>query len=108
MRVSAMIVRAGLAPLNMIARGYQDWACVATDLGDGPVAVWSLVAMDRDRWLLPGMRVTIDVDMPRVGGTTCFAVDPATVPPIRDLVAAGDPVVTDPRGSRSTAHQAYR
>jgi hypothetical protein len=103
MKVSAMIVRAGLAPHNKLVVGYRDWAGVVTDLGSGPTAFWSVIALDRDRWLLPGMRVDIDVDPKKIGGVNCFDVDYATVPAIRDLVAASDPLVTDPRAARRAA-----
>jgi hypothetical protein len=106
MKVSAMIVRAGLAPLNMTGRGYSDWVCAATDLGGGPVAIWSIVKLDRDRWLIPGLQVTLNVDPKRVGKVRCFTVERSSVPPIRDLVAANDPTVADPRGGRTAARMA--
>ena len=49
MRVSATIVRAGLPPANTTAIGYQDWICAVTDVGDGPIAVWSIDRLDKDR-----------------------------------------------------------
>ncbi len=100
MRVSALIARAGLAPLNKTAIGYKDWVCAVTDLGSGPVAIWSLVRLDKDRWLLPGLTVTIEVAPDKVGQHECFSVEWAGVPTVTEACAAGHPAYADPRGVR--------
>jgi hypothetical protein len=106
MRVSATIVRAGLPPANTAAIGYQDWICAVTDVGDGPIAVWSIDRLDKDRWLLPGARVNLDIDPGKISRISCFRLDWSSVPTVEELVARGDPVVTDPRGARTAAKEA--
>lgn len=105
-RVTAMIIRAGLPPANMNVRGWGDWVIAVVDLGRGPVALKAVVELDRDRWLVPGTMVAVNVDPARVSDVRAFQVDWASVPPIQDRVAAGDPTLADPRGARNAAAHA--
>jgi hypothetical protein len=97
MRVTATIGRAGLPPMNVTAPSYGDWVTVLTDIGGGPVRVTSVVKLHPDRWLLPGSQVVIDLEPNRVGKVKSFTIDWSSVPPIRDRVAANDPILADPR-----------
>jgi hypothetical protein len=106
MRVNALIVLAGLPPLNMTARHWGDWVWAVTDIGNGPVTIRSVVDLDRERWLVPGTPAVIDVDPARLDQVRPFTVDWSSVPPIQDRVAANDPVLADPRAARAKATQA--
>jgi hypothetical protein len=106
MIATALVCRAGLRPLNMSMAGYGDWTTVVTDIGDGPVRITSMVSLDRDRWLLPGSQVTIDLAPDRVGATRSYTIEWDSVPPIQDRVAANDPVVTEPRAAMAAAETA--
>lgn len=103
LRVAALVVMAGLPPLNKGVKGFGDWVFVVADLGAGPTVIRSVVDLDRDRWLVPGTTVTIDVNPVQLGGVRAFTVDWASVAPIRDRAAAGDPALVDPRGARLAA-----
>lgn len=103
LRVAALVVTAGLPPLNKGVTGFGDWVFVVADLGSGPTVIRSVVDLDRDRWLVPGTTVTIDVNPVRLGQVQAFTVDWASVAPIRDRVAAGDPALADPRAARVAA-----
>jgi hypothetical protein len=103
LRVAALVVMAGLPPLNKGVKGFGDWVFVVADLGSGPAVIRSVVDLDRDRWLVPGTTVTIDVNPVQLGQARAFTVDWASVAPIRDRVAAGDPALVDPRGARAAA-----
>ncbi|HEY1485262.1 MAG TPA: hypothetical protein VGF84_04095 [Micromonosporaceae bacterium] len=106
MKVTALVCRAGLRPLNKSMAGYGDWTTVVTDIGNGPVRITSMVNLDRDRWLLPGSHVTIDLAPERVGEARSYTLEWDSVPPIQDRVAANDPVVTEPRAAIAAAEAA--
>lgn len=106
MRVTALVCRAGIPSLNMTTSSYGDWTTVVTDIGNGPVRITSIVNLDRDRWLLPGSRVTIDLAPERIGSAHSYKVEWDSVPPIQDRIAANDPVVTDPRAAMAAADAA--
>jgi hypothetical protein len=106
MKVTAMVCRAGLRPLNVSLPGYADWTTVVTDIGNGPVRITSKVTLDRDRWLLPGSQIAIDLAPERVGEERSYTIDWDSVPPIRDRVAANDPVVSEPRAAMAAAEDA--
>jgi hypothetical protein len=106
MKVTALVCRAGLRPLNMSLAGYGDWTTVVTDIGNGPVRITSMVNLDRDRWLLPGAQVTIDLAPERVGKAHSYTVEWDSVPPIQERIAANDPVVTEPRAAMAAAETA--
>ena len=106
--VSAIVVDAAPPPQNLTARHYGDWVYVVADLPDGPTLLRSVVKLDADRWLVPGTTVRITHDPAEANAIHAFEVDWDSVAPIRDRVAAGDPVLTDPRAARQAALDARR
>ncbi len=106
--VSAIVVDAAPPPQNLTARHYGDWVYVVARLDDGPTLLRSVVNLDPDRWLVPGTTVRIGFDPTKADAIHAFEVDWDSVDPIRDRVAAGDPVLTDPRAARQAALDARR
>jgi hypothetical protein len=107
--VSAVVVDAAPPPQNLTARRYGDWVYVVADLlQDGPALLRSVVDLDPDRWLVPGTTLRILFDPREADAVHAFAVDWESVAPIRDRVAAADPVLTDPRAARQAALDARR
>lgn len=101
--VEAIVTDAAPPPQSVLAPHYGDWVWVVTDLGEGPVSIRAVVPLPLDRWLLPGMKVSIRVRSDDLVKVSAFEVDFDQVPKIEDLVAANDPVVGDPRGARAAA-----
>ena len=106
--VPAIVVDAAPPPQNLTARHYGDWVYVVADLRDGPTLLRSVVKLDPDRWLVPGTKVRIAHDPADANAVHAFEVDWGSVAPIRDRVAANDPVLTDPRAARQAALDARR
>jgi hypothetical protein len=106
--VSAIVVDAAPPPQNLTARHYGDWVYVVADLPDGPTLLRSVVKLDPDRWLVPGSTMRITHDPAEANEVHAFEVDWDSVATIRDRVAAGDPVLVDPRGARQAALDARR
>jgi hypothetical protein len=102
---TATVTAAGAPPQNVIARHYGDWVFVVADLGDGPTLVRSVVPLDRDRWLVPGMQVPIEIDPSKTDSIHAFTIDWDGVPTIEDRVAANDPTLADPRAARRRARE---
>jgi hypothetical protein len=65
-----------------------------------------VVQLDRDRWLVPGMEVTIEIDPEREQKVHTFTIDWDSVPTIAERVSANDPALADPRTARQAAHEA--
>jgi hypothetical protein len=105
---SALVIDAAPPPQNLTAVHYGDWVYVVADLPDGPTLLRSVVKLDADRWLVPGTRVQIAFDRSEADAVHAFEVDWASVAPIRDRLAASDPVLTDPRTARGAALDARR
>ena len=106
--VSAIVVDAAPPPQNLTARHYGDWVYVVANLQGGPTLLRSVVHLDPDRWLVPGTTVRIGFEPADADAIHAFEVDWDSVAPIRDRVAAGDPVLTDPRAARQAALDARR
>jgi hypothetical protein len=106
MQVQAIVTACGAPPQNLTARHYADWVFVVADLGSGPTLIRSVVRLDRDRWLVPGMQVPIEVDPGSLDAVHVFKIDWDAVPTIIERVDANDPCLADPRAARAAAKAA--
>jgi hypothetical protein len=106
MHVQALVTAAGAPPQNLTARHYADWVFAVADLGSGPTLIRSVVDLDRDRWLVPGMEIPIEVDPGGLDDVHAFKIDWDAVPTIAERVDANDPCLADPRAARAAAKAA--
>lgn len=101
--VEATVTDAAAPPHSLVVPHYGDWVWLVADAGGGAANLRSVVPLPKDRWLLPGLRVTIDVDPDKLDRVKPFEIDFDQVPTIEQLVAANDAVVADPRAARAAA-----
>ena len=98
-RTTALVVAAdqrpeGGGPATGVVR-------VLVDPGPSQRVLEAKLRLDKERWLVPGMQLTVMLSSDRAE----FDVDWDSVPSIEERVAANDPTLADPAGSmRRVAH----
>jgi hypothetical protein len=99
-RASALVVDAGLPAAGKPRWGQAGKGNVAilADIGTGrPIYAARSLRLTEDRWLVPGMEIQVSIDP---AAPRRFEVDWDAVPSIEARVAANDPTLADPAGTR--------
>jgi hypothetical protein len=97
MRATALVVDAD-PPVPGLERwgGAKGTVTILVD-HEGPIYVARALRLTEDRWLVPGMEIPVSLDPAR---PERFEVEWDAVPSIEERVAANDPTLADPAGTR--------
>ncbi len=100
MRTTALVIETdppigGLGRWGDAAKGTV--TILVADGPDGPIFVARELRLNEDRWLVRGMQIPVSLDP---GRPERFEVEWDAIPSIEERVAANDPALADPAGTR--------